>query len=398
MRPAEVDHLVGDASKAREVLGWKPRVGFRRAGRPHGRRRHRGGEDRLVTRPPSSPASPARTAATSPSGWWPTASRCTHWCCRTSQRAAVPGACVLMPATCAMSRALASLLLDLAPDEIYNLAAISSVAQSWEWPDLAALVNGSAAVALLESAFRVQEKAGHRVSFVQASSAEMFGQPTVVSPGRDHPAAPAQPVRRRQGLRPPHGRRLPDPRTARVEPGSVQPRVAAATRTASSPARSPRPSPRSRGQADRLALGNLDARRDWGWAPDYVDAMVRAARADTAADYMIATGSAHSVRDFVRAAFARVGSPTGTHLVTLTPPSCGPPTPPSSSATPAALGHSSGGRRRSTFAELVGRMVEADLVRSLEPAHQRRRALAAGSRRSRSCAGPRRARGAGRRR
>ena len=44
------------------------------------------------------------------------------------------------------------------------------------------------------------------------------------------------------------------------------------------------------GRADRLVLGNLEARRDWGWAPDYVDAMVRAARADDARDYVVATG------------------------------------------------------------------------------------------------------------
>ncbi len=54
-------------------------------------------------------------------------------------------------------------------------------------------------------------------------------------------------------------------------------------------------------------MGNLDARRDWGWAPDYVDAMVRAARHDVPGDYVIATGVAHSVADFVAAAFARAG-------------------------------------------------------------------------------------------
>ena len=63
----------------------------------------------------------------------------------------------------------------------------------------------------------------------------------------------------------------------------------------------------ARGEADRLTLGNLDARRDWGWAPDYVDAMVRAARHETARDYVIATGVGHTVRDFVAAAFGRVG-------------------------------------------------------------------------------------------
>ena len=63
----------------------------------------------------------------------------------------------------------------------------------------------------------------------------------------------------------------------------------------------------ARGDADELVLGNLDARRDWGWAPDYVDAMVRAARADEPGDYVVATGTAHSVRDFVGAAFAAAG-------------------------------------------------------------------------------------------
>ena len=65
------------------------------------------------------------------------------------------------------------LVLDLAPDEVYNLAAISSVAQSWDEPDLTAHVNGFAAVALMESARQV----GEHVRFVQASSAEIFGEP-----------------------------------------------------------------------------------------------------------------------------------------------------------------------------------------------------------------------------
>ncbi len=75
----------------------------------------------------------------------------------------------------------------------------------------------------------------------------------------------------------------------------------------------------ARGRADRLTLGNLDARRDWGWAPDYVGAMVAAARADVATDYVVATGTAHSVRDFVAAAFARVGVHDWEHLVAVDP-------------------------------------------------------------------------------
>ena len=73
-----------------------------------------------------------------------------------------------------------SLLLELDPHEVFNLAAISSVAQSWEQPDLTARVNGLGAVALLETALAVQERHGHPVAFVQASSAEMFGDHTAI--------------------------------------------------------------------------------------------------------------------------------------------------------------------------------------------------------------------------
>jgi len=65
----------------------------------------------------------------------------------------------------------------------------------------------------------------------------------------------------------------------------------------------------ARGQQSELSMGNLDARRDWGWAPDYVDAMVRAARHGRADDYVIATGESHTVREFVEAAFLRAGIP-----------------------------------------------------------------------------------------
>src|SRR4051812_23791049 len=67
-----------------------------------------------------------------------------------------------------------ALLLDVAPDEVYNLAAVSSVARSWDEPDLTARVNAMAAAGLLESAHQVQERTGRPVSFVQASSAEIF--------------------------------------------------------------------------------------------------------------------------------------------------------------------------------------------------------------------------------
>ncbi|MCD6638993.1 MAG: GDP-mannose 4,6-dehydratase [Nocardioides sp.] len=193
------------------------------------------------------------------------------------------------------------LVLDLRPDEVYNLAAISSVALSWEEPDRTAHVNGAAAVGLMESARRCGAR------FVQASSAEMFGQPTQAPQTEETPIRPVNPygaakafahlsagVYRAQGQ---HASSMvlynheSPRRTERFVTRKITAGVAAI----------------ARGDADHLTLGNLDARRDWGWAPDYVDALLRAARADEPGDYVVATGVAHSVRDFVAAAFAAAG-------------------------------------------------------------------------------------------
>ena len=165
----------------------------------------------------------------------------------------------------------------------------------------------------------MQEQTGRPVAFVQASSAEIFGQPPTSPQDETTPLRPLNPygaakayahlmvdVYRSRGL---HASSLilynhESPRRPRhFVTRKITSTVAAI----------------ARGRADRLALGNLDARRDWGWAPDYVDAMVRAARADVAADYVVATGIAHSVRDFVAAAFARVGIADWEHLVDVDP-------------------------------------------------------------------------------
>jgi GDPmannose 4,6-dehydratase len=110
-----------------------------------------------------------------------------------------------------------------------------------------------------------------------------------------------------------------------------------------------------------LVLGNLDARRDWGWAPDYVDAMVRAARATAADDYVVATGEGRSVRDFAAAAFARAGITDWEPLLVSDPALYRP-----ADATE-LTGDASKARRELgwaptvTFEEIVGSMVDADL-------------------------------------
>ena len=254
-----------------------------------------------------------------------------------------------------------SLLVDLAPDEIYNLAALSSVARSWDEPDLTARVNGAAAAGLLESALQVQEKHGRRVRLVQASSAEIFGQPDRSPQDETTPIRPVNPygaakayahlmvdVYRRRGLHAVsailYNHESPR-RPTQFVTRKITSAVAAITR----------------GQADQLVLGNLDARRDWGWAPDYVEAMVLAARADNARDYVVATGVAHSVRDFVQAAFQHVGIAEWEHLVVVDPEFVRPADPTELVGDPSRARSALGWSPTVGFHQLVGRMVDADL-------------------------------------
>ncbi|GAA1758286.1 GDP-mannose 4,6-dehydratase [Nocardioides hankookensis] len=254
------------------------------------------------------------------------------------------------------------LVVDLAPDEIYNLAALSSVAQSWEQPDLTAELNGSAAVALMESGLQAQRGSGRPVRFVQASSAEIFGEPdrspqdesTTVRPLNPYGAAKAfahlsAHVYRQRGLH-----------TAGVilynHESPRRPRHFVTRKITSAVAEI------ARGRTETLTLGNLEARRDWGWAPDYVDAMVRAARAEVAADFVIATGTSHSVRDFVATAFAHVGLSDWEHHVEVDDALVRP------TDASELRGDSTRARQRLGWAptvdfdEIVGRMVEADLL------------------------------------
>jgi GDPmannose 4,6-dehydratase len=255
-----------------------------------------------------------------------------------------------------------ALLVDLVPDEVYNLAAVSSVARSWDEPELTAQVNGVAAAALMESALLAQEKGGRTVRFVQASSAEIFGEPARTPQDESTPVRPVNPygaakayahlmvdVYRRREL---HavGAILYNHESPRRPRQFVTRKI---TSTAAAIAQ---------GRADRLALGNLDARRDWGWAPDYVDAMVRAARADVARDYVVATGVARSVRDFVAAAFRRAGIDDWESYVVVDQDFVRPADPTELTGDATLARTALGWVPTVDFDEVVGRMVDADLA------------------------------------
>jgi len=190
------------------------------------------------------------------------------------------------------------------PDEVYHLAAQSFVGASWSQPVATTAITGTSAAHLLEAVRR--HAPGAR--YYQASSSEMFGVARR-SPQDEHtPFHPRSPYgiakvyahtmtvhyREAYGLHASCGicfnhespRRGVEFVTRKISRG-----VAAI----------------SRGRAKELALGNLDARRDWGWAPDYVEAMWRMLQQDAPDDYVLATGHTHSVRDFVGLAFARAG-------------------------------------------------------------------------------------------
>lgn len=268
---------------------------------------------------------------------------------------------VLHPGDLTNNASLATVVAAAEPEEVYNLAGISSVAFSWECPVLTADVTALGAARLLELVWKLQERTGKAVRFVQASSAEMFGDADVAPQDERTPLRPTSPY----GASKAFAHQLVGVYRARgLHAGSVilynhesprRPSTFVTRKITQAAARI------AKGLEHELVLGNLEVRRDWGWAPDYVDAMVRAARHSTASDYVVATGKAHSVRDFVAASFARAGVPDWERRVRVHEGLVRP--------SDAALQVGCAARARAElgweptvdFEELVARMVDSDL-------------------------------------
>jgi GDPmannose 4,6-dehydratase len=190
------------------------------------------------------------------------------------------------------------------PDEVYNLAAMSFVGGSWERAVTTTDVNATGVVRLLEA---VRELApGSR--FFQPSSAEVFGNSTEVPQTESTPFHPRSPYGATKAFdlfmateyRESHGMNASSGILFNHE-SPRRPVQFVTRKIADGAARI------SAGLADELRLGNLDARRDWGFAGDYVEAMWSMLQQDDSGDYIVATGETHSVREFCEVAFERVG-------------------------------------------------------------------------------------------
>ena len=190
------------------------------------------------------------------------------------------------------------------PDEVYNLAAQSFVGESWNTPEQTSNVTGLGVLRILEAIREFDPK----IKFYQASSSEMFGR-MVENPAKETtPFYPRSPY----GVSKLYGhwitknyresydmyacsgilfnheseRRGIEFVTRKISDGVAKIKL---------------------GLADHITLGNLDAKRDWGYAPDYVEAMWMMLQQEEPKDYVIATGETHSIRDFLDAAFSHVG-------------------------------------------------------------------------------------------
>ncbi|MFF2297414.1 GDP-mannose 4,6-dehydratase [Arthrobacter sp. NPDC058127] len=202
---------------------------------------------------------------------------------------------------------LEAILRSVAPELVFNLGGISSVYQSWQEPYDTALISGASVVGMLETMWQVQQATGKQIRFLQASSAELFGDAEFSPQSEETPIRPVSPYGAAKALA--HhavgvyrGRGMFASTAILYNHESVRRPSKFVTRKITSAAAAI-----AAGKQDKLSLGNLAAVRDWGWAPDYVDAMDRIAHASEPDDFVVATGISHSVQDFVVAAFKAVG-------------------------------------------------------------------------------------------
>jgi GDPmannose 4,6-dehydratase len=194
------------------------------------------------------------------------------------------------------------------PDEFYNLGAVSFVAYSWENARVTTEVTGNGVLNALEAVRLYSGSDPAKVRFYQASSSEMFGKVQEVPQREKTLLWPRSPYgvakvyghymtinyRESYGMHASSGI-LFNHESPRRGPEFVTRKVSMAVAAI------------ALGLQDTITMGNLDAKRDWGFAGDYVEGMWRMLQQPEADDYVLSTGETHSIRDLLDAAFARVG-------------------------------------------------------------------------------------------
>jgi GDPmannose 4,6-dehydratase len=207
---------------------------------------------------------------------------------------------------------LIKLLYRIQPDEIYNLAAQSHVRVSFDIPEYTGDVTALGAVRILEAI----RETGLTARFYQASSSEMYGKVQEVPQRETTPFYPRSPYavakayaywmtvnyRESYGMFAANGILFNHESPRRGETFVTRKITRAAVSIGA-------------GLQDKLFLGNLDARRDWGYAKEYVEAMWLMLQQERPDDYVIATGETHSVREFLQEAFSHVGLAWEDHVV-----------------------------------------------------------------------------------
>jgi GDPmannose 4,6-dehydratase len=256
---------------------------------------------------------------------------------------------------------LARLVLEVAPHEVYNLAAQSHVRVSFDQPTYTADVNAVGTLRLIEAIRGVQDTLGRQIRFYQASSSELFGR-VAESPQTEltpfHPRSPYGVAKlyahwitvnaRESGwLHGSCGILFNHESPRRGEEFVTRKITRAVARI-------------SLGMQKKLALGNLEALRDWGFAGDFVEAMWWMLQQEVPDDYVVATGETHSVREFCEKAFARVGLDY-LDFVEVDPRFFRPAEVDVLRGSPEKARRQLGWQPRMTFDELVATMVDADL-------------------------------------
>lgn len=254
---------------------------------------------------------------------------------------------------------LIRILREVRPDEVYNLAAQSFVRSSWQQPFLTGTITGLGVVGILEA---LRSEAPN-ARFYQASSSEMFGKASGVALSESSPFHPQSPYavaklfghwttinyRESYGMHASSGILFNHESPLRG--------VEFVTRKVTSTVARIK-----LGEATELRLGNVDARRDWGHARDFVRAMWLMTQQETAGDYVIATGRATSVRDMAAIAFAAAGLTMEDHLV-IDPALFRPAEAPVLVGDPGRARDGLGWEPTVPLEALIAEMVEADLRR-----------------------------------